>query len=485
MNILQHIITGLNKEQVRFFKMYMGNSYSEPRKDIMLFDYLRKSGEHYDDSKIFSQLYGSRDKNAFYRLKNRLLQDLNRSLTIQHFEDDETIHLIHLVALAKFFFNRNNLKAAQYYLRKAESKAIGSENYELLDFIYSELIRYSQEDLSVNPEVYIQKRKENRKQVENLRSIDDILAAINYRLKITQNFSSGKNPVLGVLEKTVKDFSHDPKLKKSSVLRFRLYQAVSKILLQRKDYRSLEKYLLGVYHDFEREKLFTKSNHETKLQMLTYLVNTLFKNDKTRLSLQYTEKLKHAMEEYHHLLYDKYLFFYYNSLVINYSVLDKQKAILILEDLRDNEKMRSKPFYELFIYLNLSVLWFDLHDYRKSIKNLTRLYLLDAYKTAATELKFKISLAELVIRFELNDMDVLEYKIRQVRKDYKAFLANKENKKEKEIIEIIVLLIQETGSKLKTSIKERIKRFVAGSSGKADTDSEIISYANWLKEKII
>jgi hypothetical protein len=461
----------------------MGNSLTD-RKDIRLFDYLRKAGEKYDDNRIFSQLYGSSDKNAFYRLKNRLLQDLNRSLTIQHFDDDETIHLIHLIALAKFFFNKNNYKATQYYLRKAESKAIISENYELLDFIYSELIRFSQEDLSVNPEVYIKKRKENRRQVENLRSIDDILAAINYRLKITQNFSSGKKPVLDLLEKTVRDFAHDPKLKKSSVLRFRLYLAVSKILLQRKDYVSLEKYLLRIYHEFDREKLFSKSNHDTKLQMLTYLVNTLFKNEKIKQSLQYTQKLKDAMEEYHHLHYDKYLFFYYNSLVINYSVLDKKKAIAILSDLRDNEKMRSNPFYELFIYLNLAVLWFDLHDYKTSIKNLGKLYLLDGYKTAGPELKFKISLAELVIRYELNDMDVLEYKIRQVRKDYKSFLEKKENKREKEIIEIITELIQGSTASSKGTLKERIKKFIAGSSKPADADSEIISYTSWLKEKI-
>ena len=42
------------------------------------------------------------------------------------------------------------------------------------------------------------------------------------------------------------------------------------------------------------------------------------------------KSLKNAMEEYHHMLYDKYTFFYYNSLVINYSKLDRDKAISIL-----------------------------------------------------------------------------------------------------------------------------------------------------------
>ena len=54
--------------------------------------------------------------------------------------------------------------------------------------------------------------------------------------------------------------------------------------------------------------------------MLTYLINSLFYNKKIDVSLEYVEKLKSAMSEYNKLLYDKYLFYYYNSLVINYTV---------------------------------------------------------------------------------------------------------------------------------------------------------------------
>ncbi|MBK9047731.1 MAG: hypothetical protein IPL74_13860 [Bacteroidetes bacterium] len=53
-------------------------------------------------------------------------------------------------------------------------------------------------------------------------------------------------------------------------------------------------------------------------------------------------------------MYDKYLFFYYNSLVINYSKLDKEKAIQVLEDIHENRKITATPFYEiLFIQIFL------------------------------------------------------------------------------------------------------------------------------------
>lgn len=310
MNILQQLVAGMNKEQIRFFKLFAGRTITaDDRKDILLFDYIRKTGEGYSEEKIFNKLYGSKDKNAFYRLKHRLLNDLNKSISIQHFEDDDFIYTCHMLALYKYFADNNKLKEAEYYLKKAEGGAKSLESFELLDIIYGEYIRLSQETLHINPEGYIEKRKKNQQQIHELRAIDDLLAVVTYRLKTTQNFSPEKNPLLDLLKQTTDDFVLDRDLKKSPTLRFRIYRAVSQVLLQRHDYKPLEQYLLNIYKEFEKEKLFNKNNHDTKLQMLTYLVNTLFKNNKLKQSLQYAERLRSAMEEFHHILYDKYFSF--------------------------------------------------------------------------------------------------------------------------------------------------------------------------------
>lgn len=473
----------MNKEQVRFFKMYTSRFTVEDRKDLLLFDYIRKSGEKYEEEKILKKLYNGKEKNAFYRLKNRLLQDINKSITIQHFDDEETIFTFHLLALVRFYFNKNDIDAANYFLNKAEAKAKSVENFELLDVIYGEFIRLSHEKTSINPEVYISKRKENHEQINQLRAIDDILAAVSYRLKITQNFSTEENPVLTLLQKTVDDFSQDKELKKSHKLRFKLYHAVSQILLQKRNYQALEDYLLSIYKEFNKEKLFTKSNHDTKLQMLTYIVNALFKNNKLKISLKYAEDLKQAMEEYHHMLYDKYIFFYYNSLVINYSILDREKAISILEDLRDNEKIKSNTFYQVFVYVNLMLLWFDKRQYQNAIKNLNKLYLLDNYKSTDVALRFRIVMAELIIRYELKDFDLLEYKINQVKKDFKVFLHLKENEREKEFISILIGVINSPDYRMDNKLVNRVSNFLKFKDNFSSDDTEMINYKSWLMEK--
>ncbi|MFM2285968.1 MAG: hypothetical protein RLZZ543_1465, partial [Bacteroidota bacterium] len=92
MDVLYQIIEGLSKEEIRFFKIFAHRQGAESdRKDIALLDFIRKYPHQEAESKIVSKLYGNGDKNPFYRLKNRLLEDLNRALVLQHNSDEEIL----------------------------------------------------------------------------------------------------------------------------------------------------------------------------------------------------------------------------------------------------------------------------------------------------------------------------------------------------------------------------------------------------------
>ena len=153
--------------------------------------------------------------------------------------------------------------------------------------------------------------------------------------------------------------------------------------------------------------------------MLTYIVNTLFKNGKVKESLKYAQTLKEAMNEHHQLLYNKYEIFYYNALVNNYSTFDVPEAIRLLKEMQKLENIKKLPFYELFIYVNLATSYFDIKDFSQAIKNLNKTYLMDSYTKADRALKFKIAVAELIIRYELGDLDFWKYRFDQVNKEFK------------------------------------------------------------------
>jgi len=230
--------------------------------------------------------------------------------------------------------------------------------------------------------------------------------------------------------------------------------------------------------------LFTKANHDTHLQMLTYIVNSLFKNNKINQSLQYTEQLKQAMEQYNHLHYDKYFFFYYNSLVINYSVIDKPKAIEILNQLKSHKQIKSNQYYEIFVYLNLAVQHFDMRQYHEAIRALNKLYVLQSYKNTDNALKFKIALADLIIRFELQDFDVFDYKLAQMRKDFGDLLKQKENIKEATFLKLIVVLAKQPWQQLTAKNQAQMLAFIDTYSLAQQADDEILGYVAWLKSKV-
>ena len=95
------------------------------------------------------------------------------------------------------------------------------------------------------------------------------------------------------------------------------------------------------------------------------------------------------MEAYDRIYFDKYFVFYMNAQVINYSVIDPEKAILLLEDLKKSKMRQKLSFYEIFMYLNLALLYFEKKDYDRSIRQMIDLNMLESFKKADEVLKLK------------------------------------------------------------------------------------------------
>lgn len=485
MNILNQIVGLMNKEEVRHFKLFTARTHvSGQRKDLLLFDYVRREGDSYDESKIFNRLYPDGNKNPFYRLKNRLLNDLNKSLNLQHIDDDDIVHIFHLLSLARFFHNRSKYKVSFHYLRKAEKKAIRLNNYELLDFIYSELIKLTHEIIFINPEEYIQKRKENREKLRALREIDDVLAAVIYRVKVSPNVFSNKNPIFDMLEKTVSEFTQNAGLRQDPKLRFTIYHAVSRILLARNEFGTLESYLLATYAEFSQEGLFNKSNHDTKLQMLVYIVNTLYNVRKLELSLEYAERLKQAMEEYGQMLHKKYLIYYYNSLIINYSILDPPHATKIVERVVKEKTFKDSPLGQFMMISNLAICHFNEKKYAKALKTLVGVYIHDGYQGAGTAFRLRIAIFELTLRLEVGDFETTERRIDDVRKEFSELLGDDEQSTEAKLIQLIENMNESYEITRDKELRQQVRHFIDTTPEEELARFSFIDYQDWLRVKV-
>ena len=481
MNILFDIINSLNKEESRFYKLFAGRTNSgDTRKDILLFDFIKQNGEEYDEQIIANELYQD-NKNSFYQLKNRLYKDLNKSMMLQHMGKEKDIFILHFVLLSRVYKRKGNVKLSFHYLKKAEKEADNIEAYELLSIIYSEILKLSYDMVSINVEKYIKKKRENNEQLNWVQEIDLLLAAVLYKIKTAQNFSTNDETVNDVLQKTLDSFSKNEKIPKSPKFRVKVYQVVSRILLQQHDFHALEEYLIHTYEEFTRDKIFTKSNHEQKLTMLAYLTNCLFKTHKYKQSLVYAEKLKISMNEYDGFLRDKYLFYHYNALVINYSLSNKEKALEVLKEAKRNDVIQQLPTFSVFIYLNTALIYYDQGKLSLAVKNLSRLILQDDFVNIGKSFQLKIHIAELIVRFDLNQTDVIDSRVKHIKKTFKDLLKDSNFKRDKQLVEIIDSLVYCNNlSQDKKLVKKITELSILIDDEKAD-DIDVINYNVWLK----
>ncbi|MFN4124126.1 MAG: hypothetical protein ACK4GL_12580 [Flavobacteriales bacterium] len=482
MDTIQSFVQVLNKEEIRFFKIFSyRQTTNSDRKDFALLDWFRKRKEHEHEEEFIAKNYGLDNKNAYYRLKNRLLEELSHSLVIQHHDKEELLKLLNLIGLVRIFFRKQAYRLALHYLKKAEKRAHHLEQFELLDFIYAEYIKLSHELLEINPAEIIDKRKDNSRKLNQIREMDDLLALLSYQLKVSQNFNVAANVLMKEIELIVEKQENSEDLRKSSKFQIKLYGLVSQMYLQKHDYKNLEAFTEKTYQTFISDGIFNKENHDTKLQMITYISNAAFKNKNIVKSLKYAELLRLSMDEYDGVLKSKYEVFYVNALVNNYMLSNIEKAIGLLENLLNEKKFAQLPFYELFLQINLATCYFEKKLFQKASRQITRTMIADAFKNADPQLQLKVNMAELIIRSELQDYEFLLHRIEQVRKTFKSILPDLP--KEKTLLELL-WQSGKNGSGPEHSRTKNIALNFVNQYAAEDQENELIRYTDWLREKL-
>tara|TARA_X000000368_G_scaffold416379_1_gene410173 strand:- start:223 stop:1674 length:1452 start_codon:yes stop_codon:yes gene_type:complete len=482
MNILLKTIESLNKEEIRYYKIFSNRTHNEEnRKDIMLFESIKNNISDYNENEIAAKMYGDK-KNNFYQLKNNLLHGINKSIVSQHTNKEDDTSLYNIILLSRIYKRKGDVDLSYHYLKKAEKQANKIESFEILSIIYSEILKLSYELISIDIEKYINRKIDNKKKLDLSQEIDITLYSVMYSIKTTQNFSNDTKVNSKALNDIINSITSQNQISKSPKFRIKLFEAISRTFLQKNDFVSLERYLKLTYKDFIKDKIFNKTNHEQKLMMLTYLTNSLYKNGKMKESLLIAEELNNSMNEFDSFLRNRFLFYYYNALVINYSKLDKEKALEVLNKAKRNKVIQSLPTFGSFIYLNMGLIYYDQKKYKTSIKHFSRLILQKDFINLSLQFQLKILISEIIIRYELNQTDLVEEKIKIIKRTYKETINH--NKREKDIIEIINKLIYCDNLSLNKDLLSKIKRLINLTSSENAQNIDVINYNDWLLRQI-
>jgi len=474
-NVLNSIIQSLSKQEIRFFKLFIKRTANKKRKDVDLFDFMKKKG---GDLKIKDALKKlETNTNNYHQIKNRLYHELNNSMVWQHIWKDNQSKSFSYVLLARVYKNKGELELAFHYLNYAQKEALDSELYEILSIVYTEIIQLSHELISIDVDKYIALKKENILILSEIDDVDLLLAKVMYDIKTKQNFGRADINLYKLIKSKYSKIATDKKLVNSARFRMRLFKMYSRLLLQERDYKLLENFLIESYNEFEEDNLFSRSNHNEKLTLLTYLTNCLCKNKKHKESIKYAELLLISMKEYDSFLHDKYLFFYYNIMVSNYAKTDKDKALDYLNKASNNEVIKKLPSYTSFIYLNKALVYFHEDNFSQAQKNISRLILQEDFLLLDKAFQLKVLIADLIIRFKNGYHDIID-KIEVIRKKHKQLLLDEEYVRDREMINIISKNINEE------DVADDKKRILSFMSDYDSEDLDIISYNIWLRNNL-
>jgi hypothetical protein len=484
MDSIYQIIKNLKKEEVRSFKLFMQRyDRSEEAKVVLLFDLIRK--DEIEDEALIARLFPENpdNANAFYRLRNRLKTELEKCLLNLHHGLEPRIEVMNLINLSNIFTFKSQYNISVYYLKKAEKAAIQNEFYDLLELIYNELIHLSHNFEEINPIEYQEKRKLNAEKNEFSIQADHAVAAIWYRLR-RSNFSKNIDGISAEIQNILNELQITNEVYKLPRVKIRIYGFIRDLLLQNRNFKELQSYLIKTYDEFEKSGIFNKSSHTSKINLLTWITNTLIINKKWELAEKYTAVLLDELNRYNKLYYDRFIWTYYQSMTTTYMSSGKlNEAIELLQQISDMPGMKNVNFFDYASRGNLALCFYFKNDLSKAIKTLSHLLSKEMYGKLSPAFQFSISILEIILHFENKSMDYVEYKIAEVKRQFSALLKRKDYQEEKDFLKIMNLLVNWPEPFRDKKILEKVNDFINNASMLQVGSSKYIDCGLWLKSK--
>jgi len=471
---LKTILEHLEPEDIRCYTVWTKRTRSDKeRLDLELVTYIKKNKTEDE----FIREYYANNRNAYYRLKNKVVEDIGKSLVIQYWNKDEWIKLVNLVCIARLYHQKQLFNLSLHQLEKAEKLAFQLEDPQLIDWVLTEIIRMGSYLNIKQLTNSIAKRNENRKLLFKLHQIDDITALLENRIRTTQNLTNKDQSVIDWVNNyidSLEDIQDD--IKKSRTLRFKIAKIIVRVLVQEKKYADLENYLKENIDYLKSSGFFTQSNYKEFLELMIYLLNAMYYNKKYQECLTYSAHFLNALEQFDRLYYSNYIFYYYNNLINIYSAIDPLKALATIDEYEKKEKVNKDSYNYFYILIQRMMLKYQLNNLTNALKTITKIKVHPFYEKIDRELQIKLYVSELMLNCEDDEM----FKVKNLLKDAPYWLRDIKKQKPQNHLHVVVNIIQSIAEKQSKS-KGLVKSLLSLTSQEIGIDENFISISLWAK----
>lgn len=478
------VVKYLNKADLRNFNLFVKRSNLN-KSEFQVIDLIEayKSNKYKSDAELAKDVFPDIKMSAFYRLKNRALEDLHKSLLIINYSKDERIFVLNVLVLAQIFKYKQAFKTSYNLLVQAEKKAAENDLLEELHLIYNEIISLSLEYTDIPLYEYLDKKNNIDEKLLHYNKAQDFITILSYKLKNLSADISGKEIIIE-LEKIFEELEGNELLKKSIAIRFQLNSVVRNILRQNEDYEAIITFMQKSLIEFEQDGLFTKIHFKHKIVMLVWIINAhirLYNFDKV---LKLSEQLLKAIKEFKGLYYNTYIWTYYQSVFsASYYLGEIEKCNELLQEWKIEQGIESHSYYNLFLEVNNVVVQYCLGNIKKAMKAIAALMVPKILNAYSSDLRFNFIVVDLILYYENKDYDFLIYQIKEVKRKYNHVLKLDKMNEEKQFINLLNKMAKERGKMTNLSLIEKIKAFnLIENSNLKRVNS--INYKIWLSAKL-
>jgi hypothetical protein len=485
MDKLQELVNTFSEDDKREFRIFINRQKSKKqRKDLGLFELICKQTP---TKEIQNKLYKTPNKIAYHTLRKRLLKHLTDFIVLKQIDDDTTAtsSITGLMSLSSYLFKNQSDDLGWRFLVKAEQTATINEQYELLNNIYHLQLKKSESEFA--PDIdKIYKKWEANKELVNENEKTNI--AYNFiKKELNEIKVTGEDKDLEeIINKLLKKYQLNDIVFKRPQILYKVLDLTRRVMLSRKDFYSFEPYVINTYNELIANHGFSKRNHFYKINILYMIAHILYRNRKFEQSNSYLRKMKESMNEYHQTYYQQFFLKHTMLKAANFTYLNQnEKSIDLLENIDEQTEKKMPVEDQLNIKINLAVYYFNQGLYKKTNLLLQTLNHSDNWleKKMGKEWVLKKNIIEILIQYELGNIDITLNRIRSFERNFADLINHKIYSRVFQFINTIKKIIDNPILLKDTVFKEQVENTLVIIPSEQE-DLQAIAFYSWLKAKM-
>jgi len=486
MDKLQELINTLSEDDKREFRIFINRQKSKKqRKDLDLFELISLQAPA---NEIQNKLYKMPNKVAYHTLRKRLLKHLTDFIVLKQIDHDTTAtsSIAGLISLTTYLFKHQSDDFGWRTLKKAEKIALENEHYELLNNIYHLQIDASESEFAPDINNIYRKWKDNKALVDENEKANIAYNFIKKELNEVKMTGQDKD-LEDLINKLLKKYGLDDLVFQRPHILYKVLDLTRRVMLSKKDFYSLEPYIIKTYEQLTENHGFSKRDHYYKINILYMISHILYRNRKFEESNLYLKQMSDAMLEYNSSYFQQFYPKFVMLQAANYTYLNQnEKSIETLNTIPEKELKKMSTENQLNIRMNLAVFYGNGMHLKEANHILQTFNHSDNWleKKMGVEWVLKKNLVEIMLQYELGNVDIVLNRIRAFELNYAPLFKHPIYKRVSLFIKTIKTILDTPDiMKNKVFIEEVKDTLVVAHSEQEDLQA--MAFYAWLKAKMI